>query len=214
MLKRLRTIGVAAAATLIMAATASAAPVIDFSIGAAGSGGNIVGIGGGHVVGTDIPIGQVVFGDTPLLDGALRNVFGTAAGSTGGGFGDLDFNTSTGDISILGCIPALGIGDEECLNPEVLLEGKITGFINTGRGIFVTSGTDFKNAQLLAAVGLPADTQFVLDASVASNISGLGGNGSPAISVDIINTAVPEPATMVLLGTGLLAAFRARRRQA
>jgi hypothetical protein len=35
-----------------------------------------------------------------------------------------------------------------------------------------------------------------------------------SVSTDLRNTAVPEPATMMLLGTGLLAAFKARRRQA
>lgn len=33
------------------------------------------------------------------------------------------------------------------------------------------------------------------------------------ISTDIRNIAVPEPATMMLLGTGLLAAFRDRRQR-
>ena len=33
------------------------------------------------------------------------------------------------------------------------------------------------------------------------------------ISTDLRNIAVPEPATMMVLGTGLLAAFRGRRRQ-
>ena len=41
----------------------------------------------------------------------------------------------------------------------------------------------------------------------------MNGEAGSVISTDIRNTAVPEPATMMLLGTGLLAAFRARRKQ-
>jgi hypothetical protein len=35
-----------------------------------------------------------------------------------------------------------------------------------------------------------------------------------AFGTDIVNSPVPEPATMMLFGTGLLAVFRARSRQA
>jgi hypothetical protein len=76
-------------------------------------------------------------------------------------------------------------------------------------------GDDTKNQDLLDAIGFTADFPWQFF-GVAITTGNLNPNGTPGgvISTDIRNTAVPEPATMMLLGTGLLAAFRARRRQA
>ena len=56
-------------------------------------------------------------------------------------------------------------------------------------------------------------------AAPASAANGQGpNNGQPSVSTDIANTSnagsIPEATTMILLGTGLLAAFRARREPA
>lgn len=68
---------------------------------------------------------------------------------------------------------------------------------------------------LMAAVGLTSGFPFEYFGFALATTT-LDPNGTPgtAISADIRNTPVPEPATMILLGSGLLAAFRTRRRTA
>ena len=222
MLKRMQIFGVATAATLLIAATANAAPVIDFF--STGGIGGLITSSGGNVVGTNIPVGGVTIEGAPSGDGTYA-VYGSASSTSGGvttfGLGDLDLNTNPGSnfISVNGCIPELGLGtfsEGACSQTYTLLQGTISGYIDFGSGIFITAGTDTKNADLLARLGLPADTLFFIDGSFSSALGATTGNGSPALSTDIRNTAapIPEPATMMLLGTGLLAAFRARKRKA
>ena len=215
MLRRLKQLGAAVAAVVLMAGSAQAATVIDFTTGLAGEGGTIS-WDGTNLIGTDIPIGAVSIVGAPTGNGVFV-VSGTASGQGGTGFGTLNFDTSADNnfVTITGCIGALGVGtDTGTCVPVDLMNGTFDGWTTNGHGLLNAFGPDTKSAELLAAIDWPADLPWTFFGfSLTTDTMTPDGTPFAVISTDVKNTAVPEPATMMLLGTGLLAAFRARRRQ-
>ena len=213
MLKRLRICSVALTATLFLVSSASAATLIDFRDSDASSVGGVIQYSGGNAVGSGIGIGQVYITGAPANNG-FYDVTGNNSG-----FGELAFNTNTGVITVSGCVADLGVGTGGggC-DPVVLMSGIMASFTanpNNGVvGVVQFAGDDFKHEDLLEAIGLSAGLPFSFFGFDITTPADPNGNAT-SFSLDVANTftPVPEPTTMMLLGTGLLAAFRARRRQ-
>jgi len=190
-------------ALLVFAAPGYPVAIIDFGTGNAGTGGTLT-ISGGNAVGTNIPVDTLTVTGAPLNDG-VYDLSGTATSSNqdANKSAALNFNTSTGAISIVGGVPFFGVPAT-----TTLLSGTITSFIITNNSstlgqIGLISGKDTKSPELLAHLGL-FDTQFELSGFSLAVNSKQTGSPFVAISTDISNIqAVPEPASLLLLGFGI-----------
>jgi hypothetical protein len=185
-------------------ASAFALPMVDFTTTGTFSGGNgTVILGGTGVTFTDADgtVATLIFdGDTQSLNSPT--------------------NVQYGDI-LLGVTPGQSFDGNASANFELTVT-------QTGP----TPGSESFSSTLIGTVVATNQSTFILTFSDLSATIGavtyfIGSGGSyplvaPAegslagrttIQGNLVAAAVPEPATMMLLGTGLLAAFRARRKQ-
>ena len=195
-----------ALAIMAFAVPAQALPVIDFGTGAAGPGGAITKVGS-LVTGTGVLVDILTVTGAPLNNGPY-DLTGTGVGLVGStavlNFG---YGPAVNYVNIVGGVPGMGIP-----NGTTLLAGTFNTFnFSPGSGVWGT-GPDTKSELLLLYVGLPVNQPFAFFAFTIGT-DATGGGGFTAYSTDVLNTAVPEPGSMLLLGSGLVALAGAVRRR-
>jgi hypothetical protein len=195
--------GLAVAVAVLAAGSAQANSFVDFGTGP-GTGGLLNLTSGTVYSGRGIAIPVMKAFDTPWND--------NASGWMTTAYLNFDYDVAGGVnwVTINGTVPAAGINGPS----TTLLSGDITHFAvqQTANGVTISlGGDDLLNPTLAAWLGLSTETPWALDGWTMATLQYPGT--WIAFSSDVSNTAIPEPGSMLLLGTGLFGLAGAIRRR-
>jgi len=209
---------------------ANAALIIDFD-NVSFDGGTLLPLGGNNFSGVNIVFDTILLKDTTAgttLAGVQCGVATSVGAALASDTCKLNFNTAANTFTVTSPTGLWGIGADNLPYTAdrgglvagtaglPVLTGSFTNFANvTGltNSLFAATGPDSKNPALLAFFGLAPGTTFTFaNTDIWTNAN---GQVTEADLVNQVNEVVPEPASMTLLGLGLLAvAYRARRKLA
>lgn len=227
-------------ALLVIAGPASAQVFLDFGTGTVTSpAGDCTLTAGVSASCTSVGIGVL----TVSGDGSYNGTYTIDGGVAGTEGGSLNFNTATNSITIVGSIDCMAAGGgnpgsgtgacsaaQDAANAQLVASGTTLLSGGTISGLSVTAGTagsvsfsatDEKGELLLAALGISTvgctgspDLCPGWDLTAFSLSTHVSGSSYTAISTDILDAQVPEPASIVFLGTALVCVTSLIRRRA